>query len=233
MPPDGLALFRALRDATPDTSSRRAIEKRLRAPPNGLPGSIYPSHAGPHRAGALHVLPNPSSLLADGALPSLMDLGYLLDAAARIEGGEPEPAQLDVLFAGGPSAGSALPKAVDSIDGGEWIAKLPSANNMPMIERAVRERAREAGLDVPRTRIESLPNDRQRKLIDRFDRLPLAGVIGRRHMSARSICWHCMSWIQQIQAMPQWPMRSANMAWVDVLQVIEKNSMRAWFSMSW
>ena len=185
VPPDGLALFGALRDATPDAWGRRVIENRLRAPPNGLPESIYLDHAGSHRAGALDVRPTPTSDPADGALPSLMDLGHLLDAAARIENGERVPAHLEVLFAGAPSVGGARPKAVVSIDGGEWIAKFPSANdrfNVPMIERATLELAREAGLDVPRTRIESLADDRQIMLIERFDRLLLPGGIGRRHM---------------------------------------------------
>ncbi len=185
VPPDGLTLFGALRDATPDAWGRRVIENRLRAPPNGLPESIYLDHAGSHRAGALDVRPTPTSDPVDAALPSLMDLGHLLDAAARIEGGEPVPAHLEVLFAGGPSVGGARPKAVVNIDGGEWIAKFPSANdrfNVPMIERATLELAREAGLEVPRTRIESLADDRQIMLIERFDRLPLPGGIGRRHM---------------------------------------------------
>ncbi|WP_449427718.1 type II toxin-antitoxin system HipA family toxin [Rhodanobacter umsongensis] len=185
VPPDGLALFGALRDATPDAWGRRVIENRLRAPPNGLPESTYLDHAGPHRAGALDIRPAPTSRPADGALPSVMDLGHLLDAAARVEEGEPVPAHLDAFFAGGPSVGGARPKAVVRMDDGEWIAKFPSVNdrfNVPLIERATLELARAAGLDVPRTGIESLADDRQVMLIERFDRLPLPTGIGRRHM---------------------------------------------------
>jgi len=185
VPPNGLALFGALRDATPDAWGRRVIENRLNAPPNGLPESTYLDHAGPHRAGALDIRPTPTSRPADGALPSVMDLGYLLDAAARIEEGEPVPAHLEVFFAGGPSVGGARPKAVVRMDDGEWIAKFPSVHdrfNVPLIERATLELAREAGLDVPRTSIESLADDRKVMLIERFDRLPLPTGIGRRHM---------------------------------------------------
>lgn len=95
------------------------------------------------------------------------------------------PAHLEVFFAGGPSVGGARPKAVIRIDDGEWIAKFPSATdrfNVPLIECATLELAREAGLDVPRTRIESLADGRQVMLIERFDRMPLPGGIGRRHM---------------------------------------------------
>ncbi|MFT4178286.1 MAG: HipA domain-containing protein [Thermomonas sp.] len=185
VPAGGLAMFGALRDATPDAWGRRVIENRLRAPPNGLPESVYLDHAGPHRAGALDVRETPTSLPTGGALPSVLDLRHLLDAAARIEEGELVPAHLEVFFAGGPSVGGARPKAVVTVDGGEWIAKFPARNdafNVPLVERATLELAREAGLAVPRTRMESLADGRQVMLIERFDREPLDRGIGRLHM---------------------------------------------------
>lgn len=185
VPAGGLAVFGALRDATPDAWGRRVIENRLRAPPNGLPESVYLDHAGPHRAGALDVRETPTSQPAGGTLPSVLDLHHLLDAAARIEEGEPVPAHLEVYFAGGPSVGGARPKAVVTVDGGEWIAKFPARNdpfNVPLVERATLELAREAGLAVPRTRMETLADGRQVMLIERFDREPLGRGMGRRHM---------------------------------------------------
>lgn len=185
VPASGLAMFGALRDATPDAWGRRVIENRLRAPPNGLPESVYLDHAGPHRAGALDVRESPTSLPAGGVLPSVVDLRHLLDVAARIEEGERVPAHLEVFFAGGPSIGGARPKAVVTADGGEWIAKFPARNdtlNVPLLERATLELAREAGLAVPRTRVETLADGRQVMLIERFDREPLARGMGRRHM---------------------------------------------------
>ena len=185
VPAGGLAVFGALRDATPDAWGRRVIENRLRAPPNGLPESVYLDHAGPHRAGALDVRASPTSLPAGSALPSVLDLRHLLDAAARVEEGEPVPAHLEVFFAGGPSVGGARPKAVVTVDGREWIAKFPARNdpfNVPLIERTTLELARKAGLNAPRTRMETLADGRQVMLIDRFDREPLAHGMGRRHM---------------------------------------------------
>lgn len=185
VPAGGLAMFGAMRDATPDAWGRRVIENRLRAPPNGLPESVYLDHAGPHRAGALDVRESPTSPPAGGALPSVVDLRHLLDAAARVEEGEQVPAHLEVFFAGGPSVGGARPKAVLTVDGGEWVAKFPARNdpfNVPLIERATLELAREAGLVVPRTCMETLADGRQVMLIERFDREPLAGGMGRRHM---------------------------------------------------
>lgn len=185
VPAGGLAMFGALRDATPDAWGRRVIENRLRAPPNGLPESVYLDHAGPHRAGALDVRESPTSPAAGGALPAVVDLRHLLDAAARIEEGEPVPAHLEVFFAGGPSVGGARPKAVVTVDGGEWIAKFPARNdpfNVPLVERATLELAREAGLTVPRTRLETQADGRQVMLIERFDRERLPQGVGRRHM---------------------------------------------------
>jgi serine/threonine-protein kinase HipA len=185
VPAGGLALFGALRDATPDAWGRRVIENRLSAPPNGLPESVYLDQAGPHRAGALDVRASPASPPADGALPSIIDLHHLLEAAARVEEGEPVPAHLEAFFAGGPSVGGGRPKAVVMAEDREWIAKFPAQNdpfNVPLVERATLELAREAGLVVPRTRLETLADGRQVMLIERFDREPLAGGMGRRHM---------------------------------------------------
>ena len=105
LPAAGLTLFGAVRDAAPDAWGRRVIENRLRAPPNGLPESVYLDHAGPHRAGALDIRAEPTSAPAGGALPSLLQLNHLLDAAERIEAGEPVPAHLEMFFAGGPTLG--------------------------------------------------------------------------------------------------------------------------------
>jgi serine/threonine-protein kinase HipA len=185
LPPAGLALFGALRDATPDAWGRRVIENRLRAPPNGLPESVYLDHAGPHRAGALDVRETPTSPPNHSSLPSALDLQHLLEAAARIEQGEPVPAHLEVFFAGGPSVGGARPKAVITADGREWIAKFPARSdpfNVPLIEYATLELAREAGLRVPPLRIETLADGRQVMLIQRFDREPLQRGIARKHM---------------------------------------------------
>jgi serine/threonine-protein kinase HipA len=185
LPPAGLALFGALRDATPDAWGRRVIENRLRAPPNGLPESTYLDHAGPYRSGALDIRQTPTSGPAAGALPSLLQLEHLRDAAARIEAGEPVPDHLELFFAGGPTLGGARPKAVVTADGREWIAKFPARNDpfdVPVAEHATLELARQAGLLVPRTRLEALADGRKVLLTERFDREPVARGMGRRHM---------------------------------------------------
>jgi serine/threonine-protein kinase HipA len=185
LPAAGLVLFGAIRDAAPDAWGRRVIENRLRAPPNGLPESIYLDHAGPHRAGALDIRATPTSAPGGSALPTLLQLDHLLDAAARIEAGEPVPAHLEVFFAGGPTLGGARPKASLTTDEREWIAKFPARNDpfdVPLVEWATLELAREAGLTVPATRLETLPDGRHVLLIQRFDRQPSDRGMARRHM---------------------------------------------------
>jgi len=185
LPPVGLTLFGALRDAAPDAWGRRVIENRLRAPPNGLPESTYLDHAGPHRSGALDIRATPTSPRETGTLPSLMDLAHLREAAARIEDGEPVPAHLELFFAGGPSLGGARPKAVLTAEGREWIAKFPGRDDpfdVPAAERATLELAREAGLDVPQTRLVDLADGRRVLLIERFDRETVPEGLARRHL---------------------------------------------------
>lgn len=185
LPPAGLVQFGALRDAAPDAWGRRVIENRLHAPPNGLPESAYLDHAGPFRSGALDVRATPTSVPSAGVLPSVVELEHLRDAAARIEEGEPVPAHLELFFAGGPSLGGARPKAVLIAEGREWIAKFPARDDrfdVPMAEWATLQLAREAGLDIPATRLETLADSRKVLLIQRFDREAVAQGMGRRHM---------------------------------------------------
>jgi serine/threonine-protein kinase HipA len=185
LPPVGLPLFGAIRDAAPDAWGRRVIENRLHAPPDGLPESAYLDHAGPWRSGALDIRESPSSAAAAGALPNILQLEHLQAAAARIEEGEPVPAHLEWFFAGGPSLGGARPKAVLTADGREWIAKFPARNDafdVPLAERATLALASEAGLAVPATRIEALADGRNVLLIERFDREVTAHGPTRRHM---------------------------------------------------
>lgn len=185
LPPAGLVAFGALRDAAPDAWGRRVIENRLRAPPNGLPESAYLDHAGPYRAGALDIRETPTSGATAGQLPSLLQLEHLQEAATRIDQGEPVPAHLEWFFAGGPTLGGARPKAVLAAEGREWIAKFPARGDpfdIPATEHATLELAREAGLNVPRTRLESLADGRKVLLLERFDRVWLERGMARRHM---------------------------------------------------
>ncbi|AMM13269.1 hypothetical protein AX768_03215 [Burkholderia sp. PAMC 28687] len=185
-PPAGLALFGAIRDAAPDSWGRRVIENMLRAAPDGLPETDYLAHAGPHRTGALDFRDSPTSPAQPGKLPDAKALSYLLDAAAMIQEGKPVPKKLQLLFSVGATFGGARPKAVLLDDNRQWVAKFPVARdgfNVPLVERATLELARQCGMRVPTTRSVHLPDGRDVMLIERFDRVPLPeGSFGKRHV---------------------------------------------------
>ena len=183
-PPAGLALFGAIRDAAPDFWGRRVIEAKLKVPPNSVPESTYLLNAGTHRFGALDFRESTSSASAEGLLPQLTDLQYLLEAADRVQEGLPIPARLEMLFQVA-SLGGARPKVLVSHDGKQFLAKFPAKNDpfdIPAVERACLELARACGLNVPRTDLVRLADGRNVMLIERFDRAVLSdGSFSRKH----------------------------------------------------
>jgi serine/threonine-protein kinase HipA len=176
-PANGLPEFGGIRDAAPDAWGRRVIEARLRKPVNSLRESDYLLEAGSDRVGALDAresLDSPTSRLAS----EKRSLEYILEAAERIEAGEPVPANLMDMLGGVPSAGGARPKAsVRDIDGSLWLAKFPARNdafNVGKAEQCTLELARLAGLTVPAIQYLEIAN-RPVMLVRRFDRYWLTG----------------------------------------------------------
>lgn len=175
-PVNALPEFGGLRDAAPDAWGRRVIEARRKVPANTLSEADYLLEAGSDRVGALDVRealdtpPRPSA-------SDLHSLGYLLQAAEAVEAGGPVPAQLMDLLGSGPSAGGARPKAtVRDGEGGLWLAKFPSRNDVFDVARAescTLELARNCGLTVPEVRHREIGN-RSVMLIRRFDRFWVA-----------------------------------------------------------
>lgn len=171
-PANDRPIFGAIRDAAPDFWGRRVIEAKLKVPANSLPESVYLQEAGTHRFGALDFRTTATDTEQPGQLPPIMSLEHLLDAADRIQAGEPVPAHLEAIFAVG-SMGGARPKALVERDGVQYLAKFPAKNDpfdVPRVERAVLELARRAELDVPETDLVELPDGRAVMLIRRFDR---------------------------------------------------------------
>ena len=176
-------LFGAVRDAAPDLWGRRVLETMLKVPPDSVPESVYLIQAGPHRFGALDFRPDLASTEAPGLLPPLTQLEYLVEAADRIQDGEPIPAQLEAIFTAG-TMGGARPKALVRHQGEQYIAKFPAKRdgfNVPAVERACLELARRAGLNVPATEHIVLAGGRHVMLIERFDRQAVGDGFSRRH----------------------------------------------------
>lgn len=183
-PAGGLALFGAIRDAAPDAWGRRVIENVLNVGPNTLSESRYLLEAGSNRTGALDVRVSPTSAPGESQLHRVVDLEYLLDAAARVEAGEHVPENLKYFLGAGVSMGGARPKAVLEKEGVQWLAKFPSKGdgfNNPRVEYATLKLAESCGLNVPDLQMVSLPDGREILLTRRFDRQSVAGGYGRIH----------------------------------------------------
>jgi len=182
LPVNQLPLFGGIRDAAPDSWGRRVIEAKLKVPANSLPESEYLLHAGSDRVGALDI----RATIKDGPShgPNVShDLAHLLEAADRIEEGQPVPAHLEAIFMDGTALGGARPKAsVRDEHGVLWLAKFSSLKDsfdVPGVECAALRLAAEAGLHVPALDMRTL-GERKVMLIRRFDRSWFAptGVLG-------------------------------------------------------
>lgn len=176
-PANTLPEFGGIRDAAPDAWGRRVIEARRRAPANSLPEATYLVDAGSDRVGALDVRASLEDSGRIGAAP-VQDLGYLMEAAERVETGEPVPARLTDLFGSGPGAGGARPKAsVRDETGLLWLAKFPSRSDtfdVPWAEYATLRLAALCGISVPAVRVLDIAG-KSVLLTRRFDRFWHAG----------------------------------------------------------
>lgn len=184
-PVPGLTLFGAIRDAAPDAWGRRVIEARRKVPLNSLPESEYLLAAGSNRVGALDVRNGLEVGEMPGELGDIRKLDYFLEAAQRIEAGQPVPTRLEAFFDAGSALGGARPKAtVADADGKLWLAKFPSRSDsydIPVVEAATLKLAAAAGLTVPRIEIVELGTARNIMLIARFDRGGVSNAMTRRH----------------------------------------------------
>ncbi len=188
VPPNGLAFFGGIRDATPDAWGRRVIESRHQVPANSLPESTYLLEAGSERVGALDVrksLTEPANIVRG----SIHSLAYLMEAAERVEAGLNIPESLAEIFVTGSGLGGMRPKvSVRDDDQVLWLAKFASHNDhlidVPMIEHATLQLAQLAGLNVPENKLICVQN-KNVLLICRFDRTLAGSEIGaeiRHHM---------------------------------------------------
>jgi len=185
-------VFGALRDAGPDFWGRRIIEKH--SGKTQLSELDYLLHSPDDRAGALafglgQVPPAPKREFNQTI--ELEKLQRLADALVKDElPATSDAAQVEDLLLLGTSMGGARPKAVIEDQHVLWVAKFSRPDdrwNHPRVEHAMLRLAKECGIEVAESRIESVAG-RDVLLIRRFDRQKAArGYTRARMISALTV----------------------------------------------
>lgn len=154
------------------------------------------------------------------SIPPLLELPKLLSATEHVLRDEETDADLKILLAPGGSLGGARPKAsVRDKNGQLMIAKFPSVNdhfNTVLWEAVALSLAKNAGINVPSWRLESISN-KSIILINRFDRkkniripfISAMSMIGARDNEQRS-------YLELVDAMRQYgayPKENINELW--------------------
>ena len=183
--PAGRAIFGAFSDCAPDRWGRRLVdraEQRRVQDHGGAPRSFGEIDyllgvRDDLRQGALRFRdPATGTYLAEEShgIPHLLDLPKLLNAADRLERGEANEPELQMLLRGGSSLGGARPKAhVVDQSGRVGIAKFPSPSNddwdVMRWEAVALGLAGDAGIRVAKSKLHTI-DDKAVLVVDRFDR---------------------------------------------------------------
>ncbi|AUN33900.1 type II toxin-antitoxin system HipA family toxin [Niveispirillum cyanobacteriorum] len=186
VPKAPLDMAGCLRDGSPDAWGRRVIINRL----TGLRGDAaqavefdeltYMLHSGSDRIGALDFQSSPRSY--EPREQENATLEELLEAAERVQRGEPIPAGLEKALFHGSSIGGARPKALLEDEGGKYIAKFSATNDTYAVVKAefvAMRLAAAVGLDVAPVRLVQ-SNGKDVLLVRRFDRQQVDGGWTRR-----------------------------------------------------
>ena len=139
-PEPPLTMAGCLRDGAPDAWGRRVIINRL----TGLKGDAardidfdeltFLLNSGSDRAGALDFQPSAETYLSREQASATLE--ELLEAAGRVERGEPIPAGLDRALFHGSSIGGARPKALIEDGQDKFIAKFSATNDTYAVVKA-------------------------------------------------------------------------------------------------
>jgi serine/threonine-protein kinase HipA len=171
-----LLMANCLRDGAPDAWGRRVIINRM----TGLKGDdarnvefdelTFFLNSGSDRAGALDFQASAENYVARESANATLD--QLLDAAARVERGEPIPQGLDNALFHGSSIGGARPKALIEDDATKFIAKFSATNDTYSVVKAefiAMRLALHAGLDVAGVSLRHAAG-KDVLMVERFDR---------------------------------------------------------------
>ncbi len=188
-PVAGLSIAGCIADAGPDAWGQRVILHRLFGREHFVPGGVEPHvltfllESGSDRIGALDFQASPSAYVPRSVSATLEEM---MQAAERLEAGEPFSPYLDAALLRGSSIGGARPKALLDDNGRRLIAKFSSSTDpYPVVkaEAVAMELARRVGINVAGTAVvECLGRDVL--LVDRFDR---TGVAGERRMMVSAL----------------------------------------------
>lgn len=169
-PPPGLNVAGVIADAGPDAWAKRVIEARQ---PPGTPTKLglltYLLESGTDRIGALDFQTDPRNYEPRWSAATLDDM---VEAAERLDAGEPLPPELNEALLHGSSIGGARPKVLVDDGDRKLIAKLSSSTDTyPMVkaEGVAMELAHRVGLNVAPVQVaETLGKDVL--FVERFDR---------------------------------------------------------------
>lgn len=157
-------------DAGPDAWGQRVIEHHRALEASDLGVLAYLMESGSDRIGALDFQEASDIYVARTSDDATLD--DLVDAAERIERGEPLPPALDQALLHGSSVGGARPKSLLCDGTRRMIAKFSStADPFPIVkaEYLAMDLARRVGLDVATVHLTDT-HGKDVLLVDRFDR---------------------------------------------------------------
>jgi serine/threonine-protein kinase HipA len=175
-PQPPLMMANCLRDGAPDAWGRRVIINRL----TGLEGDearnvefdelTFLLNSGSDRAGALDF--QESAAIYEARQHADATLEDLLDAAGRVDRGEPIPQALDRALFHGTSIGGARPKALVEDGAKKFIAKFSASSDTYAVVKAefiAMRLATRAGLSVAGVSLRNVAG-KDVLLVERFDR---------------------------------------------------------------
>ena len=172
--PDGLSMPGCIRDAAPDAWGRRVIANKLlggAAGNAGLHELTFMLESGSDRVGALDF--QRSATVYEPRLAAQASLDELLEAAERVEKGEPLVPDLDQALFHGSSIGGARPKALIEDGDRKYVAKFSTSADLYNVVKAefiAMRLARHCGIDVAPVSLTRAAG-KDVLLIERFDRV--------------------------------------------------------------
>jgi serine/threonine-protein kinase HipA len=175
LPHDKETAAGAVDDARPDRWGERVI--RLLDKPSRLSVLDFLYYAGDERFGALGVSTSATEYLPRrlGPLPQLADANAIARLVRSVLAGETVTEPQRRLIAPGVTLGGARPKALLSMDGGQWVLKFAEPGDTfdaPLVEHASLTLAAHAGIRVAQSRPIALATGHA-VAIKRFDRVGL------------------------------------------------------------